>query len=1058
MHTFSKLQELKKIAFFSFLLWVVCYLPLFGQDTTLTVEGVVLTNPGQPAADVTVSIEGSLEMPVVTDEEGKFTLTASSGDVWLSISPTGNYKPKRVFLNGRTQVTIYLTPDDIKAGQDDINILSHAIDDRNLTASHFSLSTEEIHHTPALTVDQYMQGRVGGLNIINRSGLASSGTLIANHGLSSIHATTQPLYVVDGIPLLPHNVFSSNLSGFEYNPLLAVNPQDISRLTVVKDPSVTAGYGSKGSNGVIYIETLDPSVTSTVIEADLRTGYSLAPENKIPQLNAKQHKALMNEVLFSSNVAEEQVREMYPGLYLEPDEEGFIDYQHDTKWQDYIFDNSSFTNFNMNVKGGDEIARYGLSFGFMDNKGIIKNTGYTGYNLRFVSRVNVFPWLKMNAGVALNYSTSSLKEAGTVDETSPIITALAKSPLLNPFQYDLEDRELTTLAMVDEIGVSNPQAVIDNYTADNTNYNFISTLDFEAVISENISFHSDYSLSYNVLKEELFQPNLGMELYDDDEAWNVALASNNSITSFYNNSFLSISRQFGANHNLSSSTGVQVQTNQYEFDWGMTKNAPENDEYRNLQSGQSDLREVGGQNRIWNYITLYEFLHYAYQDKYLMTASVSLDGSSRVGEEAANTISVIGEPFGLFYGLSAGWRISSESFMKNMSWLEELKLRASFGTSGNDDIGESTATNFYNTTNYRQTVGLYPAVIPNEELTYETVTQINGGLDLSLWANRVALTVDYFISNTSDMLIFSPVDRFLGYDFRAENAGEMENVGWETNAFARIINGASFKWDIQASVSSVQNEITSIKGGELTTDILGAELINRPGEQANSFYGYVFEGVYSSTQEASDAGLVNDKGMPYQAGDARFADLSGPEGTPDGVIDNYDKKIIGSTLPDFFGGLGTAFSYKNLTLSGFVQFSLGNDVFNYIRYKNEQMSELYNQSATVLNRWQYEGHETDVPRALWDDPIGNSSFSTRWVEDGSYVRVKNITLSYKIPDEFLAFRNAEFYVSANNMFVFSEYLGYDPEFSYSYSNEHQGVDYGQTPQPRQFIAGIKLGL
>jgi TonB-linked SusC/RagA family outer membrane protein len=1027
------------------------------QDTIL-IKGIILSEASRPLANISISIEGSTQMPVETNETGEFTLTSTSGSDWITISPADKYKMKRVYLNNRTELKIFLTPNDLSSGNDVINILSQQVAKRNIITAYSELNTRDIHHSDAMTVDQYMQGRVSGMNVVNRSGMPSSGAMTNLRGVNSINSSTQPLYIVDGIPLMSHGIFGSNLDGFDYNPLLAINPFDISKTTIIKDPSITAAYGSKGSNGLVFIETLDPSVTQTTIELDLRSGFSLSPSNLIPQLNGEQHKTLMSEVLFSSGKFEEDILKDYPSLFLTPADDRYIDYQHNTNWQKLIFNDSYFTNMNIKVKGGDEIARYGLSFGYNDRKGIIKNTGYQGYNLRFVSRLNIFTWLKMNAGVSLNYSLSSLKEAATVKETSPILTSLAKSPLLNPFQYDINGKMLTALSEVDDIGVSNPLATIQNYEATNGNYNFISTVDFESKIAKNLTAVSKFSLSYNVLKELIFMPNHGMEHYYNMEAINVSKSTNNDLRTFYNNTYLSFRRTIGKDHVISSSTGINIQTNKFELDWGLTKNAHPNDQYRTLADGQNNQREIGGDNRVWNWMSYYENFFYSFKDRYLFTGSLSLDGSSRVGANAANTLKIGNSPFGFFYSGGLAWRISSESFLKNVSWLEDLKIRVSAGKTGNDDIGESSATNYYQAIKFRETVGLFPALLPNDKLTYETVNQVNTGLDLSVLGNRITISFDKYQSKTNNMLIFSPVEAYLGYDVRIENSGKMENKGLEFSTFIRVIDGETFKWDIQGNLSTVKNNVTEIKGGQLITAIQGAEIINIVGSPANSFFGYIFKGVYSTNEEALAANLVNDKDMRYQAGDAIYADISGPGGTPDGVINKYDKTIIGSSMPDIFGGLTNAFSFKRLTLSATLQFISGNEVFNYLRYQNEQMTGLQNQSSTVLNRWQYEGQQTDIPRALWKDPIGNSSFSSRWIEDGSYFRIKNISLSYMIPEHFLAFRNAEFYVSANNILTVSKYLGYDPESSFSFSQIQQGVDYGQCPQARQFIAGVKFGL
>jgi len=1040
---------------------VLCLISTHAQDTTV-VQGVILSDLNQPLPEVTVNIDGSSQLPVLTNNLGEFNLKSTSGEDWIIITPTGGYKQKRVYLNGRTRLSIYLTPDDISSGDDQLSVLAQSIRKRNMISAYSELDITDIQQSPVHSIDQYMQGRISGMFVINRSGAPASGAYTALRGVNSLNATNLPLYIIDGVPLSSHDVFGSNLDGFSYNPLMGLNLLDISKITVLKDQSLAAAYGSKASNGLIIIETLDPSVTQTTIDVNLRAGYSLAPPNLLPQLDADKHKTLMNEVLFSSGVYEELLREEYPHLFPNPEEEVVdedqINFLHNTNWQEQVFRNSSLYNMNIMVKGGDEIARYGLSFGYLNSQGIIKQTGYKGYNLRFVSRLNIFTWLKMDASVSLNKSAASLKEAATVAETSPILASLAKSPLLNPYQYDIDGNELSTLAEVDELGISNPVAIINNYEAKNSNHNFVSTLGFESILSENLSINTKFSLNYDVLKEQIFMPNRGMELYFNDEAINISKATNNSLISLYNNSYLKYNKSFGKNHQFTSNTGLNVLTNNYQLDWGLTKNAHENDEYRTIQDGQWDLAEIGGENRRWNWISVYENLTYTFKDKYLATASLSVDGSSRIGDNADNTVSIGGSPFGLFYSGGIAWRISNESFLKNADWLEDLKLRVTAGKSGNDDIGESSSTKFYNAIRFRETVGLYPAVIQNDRLTYETVSQLNAGIDLAVWGSRFRTSIDIFNSESENMVIFKPVSTYLGYDYQMVNGGKMSNRGWDFNAFTRIIDKNAFKWDLQVNLSSLKNEILELEGDKLVYNIEGAEKVNIPGSSVYSFYGYIFDGVYATQADADAAGLVNDKSIPYQAGDAIFKDISGPGNLPDGIIDDFDKTAIGSSLPEITGGVLSIFYYKRWSLSTFIQFVSGNDIFNYVRYKNESMTGLENQSQSVLNRWQYEGHETDIPRAIEDDPIGNSSFSTRWIEDGSYLRVKSVSLSYRIPDNFAIFNNAEFYISANNIITLTKYLGYDPEFAFSHRQVYQGIDYGMTPQCRQFMAGIRIGL
>ncbi len=1036
---------------------LACVFTVSAQNSQV-VKGRVISPENKPVPNVSVSVEGSLEMPSLTNEAGEFSVNASLENQWINIVPSSDYKRKRVFIDQRSELEVMVTPLDISGGEDEVIILTQPEKSRDMSTSFSELPLKDVKSTFTTSVDRYMQGRLSGVYVINQSGTPGSGATTFIRGINSLNASNQPLYIVDGIIMESQGVFGSVIDGFSYNPLQSVNPLDISNAVILKDAVYSAAYGSKASNGVVMISTLDPSATETSFEIDFRKGISLKPERYITQMNAQQHKTFANELIYSSGMYEEDLVEFYQNLFVEPDDERYINYQHDTDWQKYIFDDAAFTNFNLKVKGGDEIARYGLSFGYLNENGILKSTNYDGYNIRFVSLVNIYRWLRMNATVSFNTYTSNLRESARVKETSPVWTSLAKSPLLNPYQYDTEGKETVMLSEVDEFGVSNPLATIENFEASARNYHIITAIGFEIDLAKNLQLRTNIGITYNSLKEKLFMPNLGMEVYYDGEAYNVAKASTNTFNGFSNNTMLIFNKKTGSGHTFNSTTGMNVMTNKFQYDWGIGKNSHQNDEYRMLNNGVDNLREKGGDNRNWNWLSFYEKAFYSFKDKYMATVVLSLDGSSRLGRQAANTVSLFNNPFGLFYSAGLGWRISNEPFINQLEWLEELKLRASYGHTGNDDIGESNAASFYNTIKYRETTGIYPSTIPNPGLTYETLDKLNAGVDLSLWGNRIRANFDVFKTTVSNMLIYRPLDPYFGYEYRPENSGKMENTGWDAYAFVRIINGKNFKWDVEANISKVKNVVTEIDNDIFITELDDYSVVNKVGATANSFYGYIYNGTYATSDEAKAAAKVNDRGIPFQAGDAKFKDISGPNGEKDNIINDYDKTVIGSFLPDYTGGISTTLTYKNWSLSGYMNFVLGNDVFNYLRYKNESMKDFSNQSSYVLNRWQYDGQITNVPRAVWNDPVGNSDFSTRWIEDGSYLRLKNVSLSYKIPHEFLVFKNAEFYISAMNLFTFSRYLGYDPEFAFSYNLIDQGIDYGQTPNPRQFLIGVKIGL
>jgi hypothetical protein len=353
---------------------------------------------------------------------------------------------------------------------------------------------------------------------------------------------------------------------------------------------------------------------------------------------------------------------------------------------------------------------------------------------------------------------------------------------------------------------------------------------------------------------------------------------------------------------------------------------------------------------------------------------------------------------------------------------------------------------------------MIPGTITDQTLKFERNKQLNTGLDLSLFGNRISMTADWFSITTEDLLVYEPQPAYMGFNLVPTNNGELTNRGWELSLYSRVLNLKKLKGEITFHMAGFQNRVEAIQNDAVVTPFPGGAFISRVGDPVLSFYGYRFQGVYATQDEAEIDGLVTGKGVPFGAGDARFEDVSGPEGTPDGVINELDRVILGSPIPKLYGGATATLRYGRWSVSANLQIVTGQEVFNYIRYQDEKMTDLSNQSTNTLSRWTHEGQVTNVPRALYNDPVGNSEFSSRWIEDGSYIRIKNVTLAYRVPQQLWLLRNLEVFATATNLYTWTKYLGYDPEFSFSYSALEQGIDYGLMPHTKSYILGVRIGL
>ena len=1031
--------------------------PVFSQDST-HIEGRVLNSKDVPVEGVSVSVEGSSNQPYITGEDGYFSVTFPGSEAWLLVAPVDRYKNKEIFISEDDQAkrTIYLVDERIQAGNDDVLNLLGENKRKNQVTPLYTLEDRDYNRLPYITADQYFQGVIPGAFYTNHSGMPGSGGSLYLRGMTGLNSNNFPLVVVDGLPLENANIYTPLIDGAAYSPLSGIDPQDISNITVINGGTGSTLYGMKGSNGVILIETLKPTDIQTSIDFSFKTGIRLKGR-QLPQLGAEHYKTLANEVLATSGLYNETFDDKYPGLYYTPEDEEYIRYSHDYTWQDEVFTNSVFQDAYLSVTGGDAVGKYGLSIGYYNHKGTFKNTGFDRFTARFVGSFNVFEWLRFNVSANLASLNSDIKESALSRQTNPILTSLFKSPLMFPYQYDDDGNQLSIIDNVDELGVSNPTAVMDLFTANNSNSRFLTSVRIEGDVSDAIKFNSLLGLNINSLRQTAFYPNQGMELYYSGEAYNVSKSLTSNLFAIYNDNYLSYNERLGE-HRLSARAGAKWYTNSFEEDLALTKNSNPNDEYQSLQSGTAVLRNIGGGVYNWNWLSGYGAFNYAFRDKYIAEAAFSGDLSSKVGNEATGVWLMNGIPIGNFYSGGVAWRISEEPFLAGASTLEDLKLRAQYSISGNDDLGITSRHDYYRIALYRETSGMVPGGYGNPAIKHEEKRELTAGFDLAFKGDRYRLSMNYYRMNMEDMLVFEVLNPYVGYDIYPSNNASMRRSGIEMDLFARVIKTSDFSLDFLINATTSSNSITRVKDDQLVTSMPGYELVNQVGDPMNSYYGYEFKGVYSTTEEASGAGLVNDIGVPYDAGDAIYSDLSGPGGEPDGIINEYDKTVLGSASPDLFGGVTLRLSYGNWSLETLFQYVYGNELFNYIRYQNEKMTDISNQSITTLRRWSYEGQDTDMPRALWGDPMGNSDFSSRWIEDGSYIRWKTVTLSYARTTDFLVFKNFSVYASGINLLTFTRYLGYDPEFSASVNTAQQGVDYGLMPQARTFLLGVKLGL
>ena len=1028
----------------------------------VSVSGRVLSSEtGRPLPGVSVGMPGVAT--AITDDDGRFSLQDVVRGMAIQVSAAG-YAYREVVAGYADDLAILLHDESFKTKYRQIGTPFGSKDWVTSTAAATAISNKENYKKAALSTESLLQDEGMGVNTVMRSGAQGAGGNMYMRGFSSISATNQPMILIDGVPFENAMVTPSLISGNNITPLSGIDVKDVENITILKD--ATSIYGSKGANGVILIETAKSREQATRIDFHAYGGLNLTPNTQYAMMNAWEYRSYLAEILSTAGLYSAEQLQQLP--YISDQKpvsqpwgvEGNADYyryRQETDWQKEIFRSSVSQGYYLSIKGGDNIALYALSVGYLNHDGVIRNTDFQRYSTQFNSQINVLKILKMNTNMSFTYSDRQLVYEGEPSGFNPIYVSLVKAPFMSPYQYNEQGVQTPVYEQADVFGVSNPTALLDdNISVENKTYRFFGNVGATLDLTHGFDLNATFGVMFDKARENIFlaQDGIYHTPLPSSEVTNEMQGLVSRYLQYYADAHAAWKRDFSKVHAVQAHLGMRYQTNSTEGDWIKAYNSS-SDDLQSLGNGNIDLASMSGVLGGWKWLSFYLNGEYAYKRRYFLAYSMALDGSSRFGKDA-DGLKMFGNVFGLFPSVTAAWLISSEELLSSLKAIDILKLRVGYSRSGNDDVGNYTTRTTYTSQNLFGYYGLLRANIANTRLKWEDNAKLNFGLDVSVLNERLSLSLDLYQNTTTDMLTWEKGNEAYGIDEYVVNGGAMKNTGFELGVQARIVNSA-LKWDVGVNISRYKNQVTELAGGEKITAIAGANILTAQGAPVGQFYGYKTGGVYATSAAAAAEGLNIQRGdgslIPFEAGDVRFVNLNG-----DNIIDEKDMTVIGDPNPDFFGSLVSRLQWKRWTLNTVLTFSYGNDVYNALRSGLESMTGTENQTVTVKNRWSYEGHVTETPKAVWGDPRGNARFSDRWIEDGSYIRLKSLSISYDIPLNIAFVQGLQLYATANNLLTFTKYLGYDPEFSVMQSPLYYGVDMGVTPQPRAVMIGVKLGL
>ena len=1009
-----------------------------------SISGKVTDASGATLPGVSVVVKGTTS-GVITDMEGKFSLSNIPDNATLQFSFVG-MKGQEIVIAGKTTINVTLSDDAI--GIEEVVAIGYGtMKKSDLAGAVASVKGDDLGNTQANTIVQTLQGRISGVDIKSASNAPGGDVRIRIRGSNSINASSEPLYVIDGFPIDNNNTAPQGAgnNAFSPSPLSSISPNEIESVEILKDASATAIYGSRGANGVVLITTKNGKAGKVKVDFD----YSLnvaSVRKKLELCNAEELATLTNEWAKNNGL---------PLIYDGVNKPLPKTLGQGTDWQNAIFRTALTQNYNLSVSGGTEKTKYLIAGSYLDQDGIIIESNFKRYGLRFNLDQKISDRIKigvnMNANRTINDAVPS--DGTGYQNDSPLWNALATTPVI-PIM-DANGNYVHNYSEANKI-LENPVSIAKTRTDITYTNRILSSAFADITILNGLTFRANFGADLINSKRNVYIPNTAQI----QALPNLGVASIGTVQSltWLSEYTLNYKKDLGIGHRFSAMVGYTAQGTNIESVFSETDDFFSNKfEYNNLSVGANPRPSASStiENGLLSYIGR---LNYAFKDKYLFTGTIRQDGSSKFGEN---------NKWGTFPSAALAWRVSQENFLKNSKIISDLKFRSSYGLTGNQNIGSYSSLALYNTSRIvlggLPIVGLIPGRIPNPALKWEKTAQLNIGVDAAFWEGKINFSADYYSKKTKDLLLDVTIPSQSGYVSSVQNIGEVENKGIEfsigvDNSFGEI------KWNSTFNISFNRNKLVSLPEG---TDRLlfaigrgesavGGQSIAIPGKPLGLFYGYHFLGIWQTNEDIIAAGNivggVNRPGLP------KYEDLNGNGFRQD----DADRKIIGDPNPDFIYGFSNDLSWKNFKLSIFINGSYGNKIANLNRIglltspqKKNVLQIYYDQ------RWTGPGTSNTI-----EAPLINAgewkNFSDRDIEDGSYLRVKTISLSYNLPLKFFGvdwINSAQIYFAGENLITLTKYSGFDPEVDlYSSSNVSLGVDNGAYPASKSIRFGVKLGF